>query len=332
VQGANLNTPPGYIEASQEAVYYPLPQPGLLKITGPDRVDFLQRQTTNDLEELTEGNAQVSVLVSPLARILDVFHIYIEGEALNVITLPGFAAATTQFLKSRIFFMDQVSVENTSEAFIQVDLAGPEALGLLHKLGWDRTPSINEIVPVKYQQNTIFAIGRRGFFNEAGFRLLIPSEASENLLKTMQQRGAVELTPEVYEILCVEAGQPSAGRELSDNFTPLEVGLEWAISAQKGCYTGQEVIARQITYDKVTQTLVGLRLEAPVQPDTKLWKDEKPAGIVTSTADSPTYHHIALGIVKRPFHTPGTTLSIGSKMEDKIITATVIRLPFHDDL
>jgi folate-binding protein YgfZ len=80
----------------------------------------------------------------------------------------------------------------------------------------------------------------------------------------------------------VEAGLPAAGHELVEEYTPLEAGLEWAISDAKGCYTGQEVIARQITYDKVTATWPACRRKASLNR-ANAWspQDERPAGTVT---------------------------------------------------
>jgi folate-binding protein YgfZ len=99
----------------------------------------------------------------------------------------------------------------------------------------------------------------------------------------------------------VEAGLPAAGAELSEDYTPLEAGLAAAISSTKGCYTGQEVLARQITYDKVTQHLCGLRLTRRAQPGGRVWApDGSPVGRVTSAATSPRFGEIALAVVKRP--------------------------------
>ena len=82
--------------------------------------------------------------------------------------------------------------------------------------------------------------------------------------------------------------------------------MEHAVSGNKGCYPGQEVIARQLTYDKVTQRLVGLRLDEPVAPGGRLLAEGKPVGVITSAAVSPRFGAIALGVVKRPHHEVGT--------------------------
>ena len=117
----------------------------------------------------------------------------------------------------------------------------------------------------------------------------------------------------------VELGRPAAGAEMVEEYSPLEAGLAWACAENKGCYTGQEIIARQITYDKVTKTLVGLRLPLLFGSDV-LARDA--AGTVTSVAYSPALDApVALAIVKRPYNTPGTASQAGDQ------EATVVSLP-----
>jgi tRNA-modifying protein YgfZ len=133
----------------------------------------------------------------------------------------------------------------------------------------------------------------------------------------------VELSDAEYEILRLEAGLPAAGHELTEEYTPLETGLEQLVSTSKGCYTGQEVLARQVNYDKVTRHLAGLRLKAEVPAGSSVTSEGKPAGIITSIAISPRLGPIALAVLRRPYHEPGTAVSVGE------IKGTVEALPFN---
>jgi tRNA-modifying protein YgfZ len=151
----------------------------------------------------------------------------------------------------------------------------------------------------------------------------------------LEQAGVSRISLETHTILRVESGRPEAGHELVEEYTPLEAGLEAAISDDKGCYTGQEVIARQITYDKVTRHLAGLVLAGEAHPGDQVWSltDGRSAGTITSVASSPRFGRIALAILRRPYLPPGTELRAGDKEEGVI--ATVSRLPFtenHGDL
>ena len=115
-----------YESALETSASYILQKSGLLKITGEDRLEFFQRQTSNDVGLLKSGKALLTVLTSPTARILDVLYLYQDAESIYALTLPRQAAETANFLKSRIFFMDQVTVEDESESTAQIDLLGPE--------------------------------------------------------------------------------------------------------------------------------------------------------------------------------------------------------------
>jgi tRNA-modifying protein YgfZ len=156
--------------------------------------------------------------------------------------------------------------------------------------------------------------------------LVIPAELAIDFEGILRDLDADQVDPQTYETVRIEAGIPAVGHELSEEFTPLEAGLRAAISGEKGCYTGQEIIARQITYDKVTQNLSGLRLSGPSGPGAAIWADDRPAGVITSYAYSPRVGHIALAILKRPHHQPG--LSVTVKNEDHILDAVVTQLPF----
>jgi folate-binding protein YgfZ len=159
-------------------------------------------------------------------------------------------------------------------------------------------------------------------------RLLAPVEVVGAIQTFLAGAGAVQLSDDEYEIWRIEAGLPAVGAELSEEYTPLEAGLEAAISSTKGCYTGQEVIARQITYDKVTQQLCGLRLERSARPGERIWTmDGTPVGKVTSAATSPRFGEIALGVVKRPHHQPGADLKVGETFQ-AAAEGRAVALPF----
>jgi folate-binding protein YgfZ len=308
-----------------EAVIYPLPDPGALRIAGPDRVPFLSRQSTNDLSQLAPGRAPITVLTSPTARILDVLRLLPEEEALLALTLPGRGAATARFLKSRIFFMDKVTVEDVSGAYTQIELDGPAAARLLAGLGAPAAPGVDESLAFTWEGGPLAAAGRAGLAGH-GFRLLAPAETGDSLYAALQAQGASRLSAEAFHLLRVEAGLPGETAELTEAFTPLETGLQAAVSGSKGCYTGQEVIARQITYDKITQRLAGLRLPGPTEPGARLWAEGKPAGTVTSVAHSPRFGWIALAVVKRPHFEPGSRVALGEAGSPG--TAEVTSLPF----
>lgn len=316
----------GYRAASNKAAFYEHEQAGYLRVHGEDRQDFLQRQSTNDVTMLAPERAVTTVLTSATARILDVLTLIHEPEAIGVVTLPGRAQATARFLQSKIFFNDQASVEVASDEVAQFDLIGPQAPTMMKSIGLGRPPSGEELLSGEVSGAPVKVFRK----DRLGYRLLIPAQDKERLINLLQEAGASSLSPQDYAVLRVEMGLPEVGHELTEDYTPLETGLDWTISGEKGCYTGQEVIARQITYDKVTRQIAGLRLAAEVKPGDRIsaLEGQRSVGEITSYVHSPRLGHIALGVLRKPHHEPGTEVVIAAN-DEAGVNATVASLPFE---
>jgi folate-binding protein YgfZ len=313
----------GYDAALKSAAYYARPDGGFLRLVGATRLDFIQRQTTNDVNLLSEDRALTTVLTAPNARMLDVWRMVDEGESVGIVTLPGNASSTASFLQSKIFFNDEVAVENHSDDFAQLEMIGPETAALLHRFGLSEPLSPDRVCPVEIGGVGGRILGQRGL--EGGALLLVPSGGTQQVGKALEDAGAAPLAAEGYNLLRIEAGIPAPGAELTEDYTPLEAGLDYAISGTKGCYTGQEVIARQITYDKVTRHLVGLRLQELVFTGASVMAGGRSMGVVTSSVDSPRFGPIALAYVKRPYHEPAVEVAVG---EPAGVVGRVAALPF----
>jgi tRNA-modifying protein YgfZ len=312
-----------YQAALSGAVFYRIPKQGYLRLQGADRLAFLQRQTTNDVTRLSPSRSVLTVLTNPTARILDVLLLIHEtDDNLGMLTLPGRAGETARYLKSRIFFKDQVSLIDASPENMQIDLGGPAAADLLARMGIPDPPAPQAAIKSEIDGVTIRIIGHL-----AGYRLLLPTVEGESLEASLVRQGAIQLTEASYHILRVENGLPAAETELTGDYTPLEVGLEAAISNTKGCYTGQEVIARQLNYDKVTQHLVVLRLQAPGQAGERAWVEARPVGLLTTAVQSPRFGPLALAVIKRPYHQPRTSVIIGGDGKAGGTPAEVAELP-----
>jgi folate-binding protein YgfZ len=317
-----------YRDSISGVAFYLIPQAGFLSIAGEDRVGYLQRQTTNDMALLVEAKALMSVLTSPTARILDVFYLLNLADSIGAITLPGQAEITARFLKSRIFFMDKVTVDDVSEGFAQFEILGREAGEALNSINFNPMAEIDEVSHFRITDQDIYLFRMQPTLG-LGFRLLAPASVAPEITVRLKKSGIIELDEATYHLLRIEKGLPFVGNELNEAYTPLETGLKTAVSEHKGCYTGQEVIARQITYDKVTQRLCGLKLEAPVETGAKLWKDGKSAGVITSVALSPRFGPIGLAMIRKPFDEPGKLLDVGDP-ESGITQGEVVHLPFED--
>lgn len=330
MESQNLIETSTYQKALSGGVYLNQPDVGLLHLEGRDQVDFLQRQTSNDLNLLSSERSLVTVLLNPAARILDVLRLIKSDNAVEALTLPGYAAETTRFLKSRIFFMDQVSVADQSDLYHQIDLIGVEAPAILERIDFSNLPGVDEVARSQIAGNSLLAIGFKSFPGPS-FHLVVPVNAGQDLQSALQSSGAEAMSEDVYHLLRIESGLPAAGHELTADYTPLEAGLAQVVSTSKGCYPGQEVIARQTNYDKITRSLVGLRLEGQAEAGARITVDGKMHGTVTSFANSPRFGPIALGILKRPFNQPGTPVMVTAASSDQEVPAQVSALPFDSN-
>ena len=303
-----------------ESCLHYLPPTGCLRLAGPDRVTFLQRQTTNDVTLLTPNRAVTTVLTSPSGRILDVLQLFEDGETIGIVTLPDHAETTYTRLRRRIFFNDNVTLANASAETHIFDLEGEKAGDWLLEQGVE-PPPLDGVVTGTLADAPVRVIGQPGLAG-IGYRVL----SGAPLLELLVQAGIPALTSEEHDILRVEAGIPAAGYELTEDYTPHETSLDAWISETKGCYTGQEVLARQVTYDKITRHMAGLKLDVPVQPGAKVLAEDKPIGTITSAVNSPRLGPIALAILKRPHHEPGTQVAVEN--ETGMTNATITALPF----
>ena len=286
----------------------------VLQLSDADRLDFLQRMTTNNILALQPGASCVTVLTSPTAKIVHVFTVLAESDRLWLLPAAGEGAALERNLRGQIFFMDKVRMAKSEAASARLRVVGPGAEAVLVAAGlaapveegtWRRT---GEVTVVK--QTT---------YDLPGYELIAPDA---DRAAWVSRLGIPLLDAEAYTARRIELGRPSPGAELTAEYNPLEAGLAWACAENKGCYTGQEIIARQITYDKVTRTLVGLTAAELPAPGTPLQFDGRSAGTITSAAYSPALGApLGLAIVKRPLDAPGTILQAGDQ------AVTVVRLP-----
>ena len=159
------------------AAYFVQPQAGFLRLTDSGRVDFLQRQTTNDLHQLSADRVVSTVLTSPIARIIDVFSIFEERGSLGVISLPGRAAETVKFLRTRIFFTDKVHVDDISDDIVQVRLVGPQINNILEKLGI-QTPAPESLIRWELAGTLVTVIGQETLAG-VKYRFVAPVTASK---------------------------------------------------------------------------------------------------------------------------------------------------------
>jgi folate-binding protein YgfZ len=266
------------------------------------------------------------VLTNANGRVMAALTVYADAEVAFLRTMPGQHAGVTRYLQGMIFWQDQVEVANPSAEVAQFALYGPDATAALERLtgaelsdvpgyGWCGATLVGEKISAH----------RGGLLEPWAWTIVAPAAAADAVRVALSE--LPQLDPPTADLLRIEAGLPLWGRELSEEVTPLETGLLPAIGFNKGCYTGQEIIARQTNYDKVTRNLVGLEL-AGVAPQTGA-RVPGPGrgGFVGSVAYSPALgQYIALAVVPRELAAPGIEVEVHDG--DASIKATVRALPF----
>jgi len=317
---AETTTIQAYAALTKRAAILEQPEAGLLVLTDTDRNDFLHRMTTNQINKLMPGEATVTVLTSPTARILFAFTVLARTDELWVLPAMAETAALERHLRGQIFFMDKVKVRNASAAYRRCRIMGPHAEQILANVGF----AVATLADDRWLEQEGDVILKQTRFDVPGFDLIVPQERYAALLTKLTDAGATLLADDTaYQSYRIELGRPIGGHELTDAFNPLEAGLIWACPDNKGCYTGQEIIARQITYDKITKSLVGLQSSSVLAVGAKVTEHGRAVGTVTSAATSiESQTPIALAIVKRPFHEAGTTLLVDNQ------PVSVVALPF----
>ncbi|MEM8828927.1 MAG: folate-binding protein [Cyanobacteria bacterium P01_G01_bin.19] len=287
---------------------------GLLKITGSDRLRYLHNQSTNDVEKLKPGDSCDTVFVTPTARTLDLATAYITEDEAIVLVSPQRREQLLTWLDKFIFPFDKVKLTDISAEYAVFSLLGEQSNTLLSQL---TTDDIAPLAPNKHQIVSIDGISVRiatgSGLATSGYTLILHSADAEAVWSKIIKAGAVPFGDRLWESLRIQQGRPKSDREITEDYNPLEAGLWQTISFEKGCYIGQETIARLNTYNGVKQRLWGIKLDRPVAPDTPILVGDKKVGILTSYTETSTGSY-GLGYVRTKAGGEGLQVKIGEAM------------------
>ncbi len=247
---------------------------GRLWITGVDALDLLNRLTTNQLEALPEGLARSTVLTNGDARVIDHLRLTAIGGGLWCLASPGRAEAVAEWIDLYTFGED-ISVEDKSATTAQLTVAGPLAADALAAAGCPIPPLDGATA------NGVLVVASP-FGAHAAYDVLLPDAGAERAKEALTG-AAREVDAETFEAYRIAQGVPAYGAEFGAFNNPLEARLLGSISDDKGCYTGQEVVARLQTYRKVQRLLMSFTSDASAVPGDALETENgSPAGLVTS--------------------------------------------------
>jgi aminomethyltransferase len=295
-------------------------QEGRVRALDRDRLDLLHRMSTNDLNSLPVGQARQTVLTTPIARIVDVLWVLNRGDTALALTGEGRATAVRRWLAGYIFYNDKVKYVDATAELAQFGLYGPQAAQAAEAL----LPGAAALVENHFLDQDEVIVLRGRPLAGGGYTVIAPAARAPELWERAIGAGAVPAGDETYELLRLKAGQPVAGHELTENYIPLEANLWGAVSFHKGCYIGQEIIARMESRGKLARRLMGLRLEKPVDVGAEVKVDGAAAGSVTSAGVLPDLGPVALAFLKTAHAEPGATVRVGEA------AGTVAALPFGE--
>ena len=302
---------------------------GVLLLTGEDARDLLNRLSTNLIDpEAPAGEVAVTVLTSDRGRIVDLVYVIHCGDHQVMLTSPGQQQNVMDFL-DKYTIMEDLEVEDITEKTSRLRLTGPDAVAILGRVSDDgilvveppTDPDDPERPPTRYL-------------------LADDPEDAARIAADLEAAGAASISAPAAETLRIAQARPAHGPEMSDTYNPLEAGLIGAIDFHKGCYIGQEVIARLDTYHKVQKYLVSLSFDAdPAQagalPGSRLVNDEGAAmGLVTSATVVPSAGGasiVGLGYVRTAAVQVGAALRVvaaeGDGDGDTGVTARITAQP-----
>jgi folate-binding protein YgfZ len=285
---------------------------GLMELTGRDRQRFLHNQTTNNLERLQTNQGCSTVFVNSTGRTLELASAYLSAEAILVLVSPGQNQPLLAWMDRYLFPMDKVNLQDLTGKVTILRLIGSQSPTLLQNLGLEiplSTPLYQHFLlnlggyPVRVAVGDGLGLG--------GYTLFLEPENAAAILEILYQGGAIPLDGQAWEILRIEQGYPLPGAELTEDYNPLEAGLWSAISFEKGCYIGQETIARLNTYKGVKQRLWGLKLEQGVEVGTPLILAGEKVGILTSITHNHPEGYRGLGYLRTKAGGEGLEVSVG---------------------
>lgn len=299
-----------YSAAHESAVLANHANRGMLYLTGATRLDLLNRMSTQAVNRLESGEGAATVLTTDIGRIIDRVILYATSDSVYLLTGEGHADALARYFMRNIFFNDDVQVADISGQTTVWGAYGPRARELLGMAGF---PEVD--IPLHHwRQATVGGatayvhrtdpIAGDGYFVTAG---AADREAVEAALLAA---GLTPIDEATYDYLRIEAGLPRFGRELTLDYIPLEAGLWDDVSFSKGCYVGQEIIARMESRGKLAKRLARLRPGAPVVSGAEIIANGRAVGTITSAAGGPA-GPVALGYVKTPALSEGAALAAG---------------------
>ncbi len=304
---------------------------GKLALSGPDAKTFLAGQTTNDIEALQAGSGCYAAFLTPKGKMLGDLRV-LDVDVPNADSSDDADAGDAG--EQLLLDTERVSLQALFDMIRRFKIGYDLQLhkrtlqrGLLSLIGPDFARVAGVELPEIEHANApaqIEGIAAIAVRTDTGVDLICAAADTATLTEMLRERAATPVSETAADILRVEHGRPRYGVDLDDSVIPQEAGLnERAVSFTKGCYVGQETVARLYYKGRPNRLLRGLRLSEPALPGAELRLGERAAGRLSSAVLSPVYGPIGLGLVRREAE-PGAHVSVGENGASAVVT----ELPF----
>mgnify|MGYP000099486599 FL=1 len=322
------NDPAAIVATKEGVALYDRTHWGRIQISGSDRLRFLHNQSTNNFNILKPGQGCDTVFVTSTARTIDLATAYATEDAILLLVSPNRRRQLLDLLDRYIFPMDRVQLTDLTDTTVAFSLLGPESTQLLAKIGVSELENQpyathKSIKPPPYQGGdeggVRVAVGSG--LATPGYTLIAPASDAAKLWDELVKAGAVPMGDRVWEQLRIQQGRPAVDFELTDDYNPLEARLLHTITYDKGCYIGQETIARLNTYKGVKQQLWGVQLSGAVEPGTAITIGEEKVGKITSFTETES-GFFGLAYIRTKAGGEGLKVQVGE------IFGEVVNVPF----
>lgn len=308
---------------------------GAVRVRGADRVRFLENMLTNRVDDLEPGRGRTAALLTPRGKMVSLFRLLAFPDSLLAL-LPRMAVDALVRGLDPFIILEEVELEDESLRWGTIHAAGPESGKLLTALTGSPMPHLppghHRTLSFPGIADPVIAV-RDCPTGEDGFDLLVRREKVIDLWKILLSSAAPKPAPvgsEPFETLRVEAGTPLFGVDVGPELGPLEAGLEEAVSFEKGCFPGQEAVAKTHHRGKPPKRLIGLKIEGESLPGrgAAVLSGETDVGRITSAVRSPYLGGIAaLAVVRTPVIEKGGALRVS--IGDGGAAAEIAETPFR---
>lgn len=270
--------------AQEEVTLWDRSHWGIIEVSDQERLRFIHNQSTNQINQLKPGQGCETVFVTSTGRNIDLVTVYVTEDSLLLLISPQKQEEMMKWLDRFLFPMDQVQLKDVSEKYAIFTLIGPQSNNLIKDLDIEDISEQEEYTnQLINRENIQLRLGVGTGLKIPGCTLIIPNQKAAYLWQKLIDKGAIPCGDRVWEKLRILQGRPLPGKELTEDYNPLETGLWEHISFDKGCYIGQETIARLNTYQGVKQRLWGVELNTFVESGEDVLVEGKKVGKITSS-------------------------------------------------